>query len=258
MTVNGINIGPIFYNGDLTVRRQVRFLLWFLFIGCLFGFIVLCAYPIRDSRIRISMLFLVMIIWLSSLGLIWRSRKIRFGYLILTGCAILFLCMPSRTIRVHDLRACYVQSLQRYTSVDYMWGAESWMGIDCSGLIRQGFIDALWIYGLKTFNGALVRKGLVLWMYDSSAKALRDGYHSTTNKIAEAESINSLDSNQLEPGDFVVIKSGAHCLAYLGDRKWIQADPSAKKVVINQAPVTDSGWFEMPVCIMRWSAIESK
>jgi hypothetical protein len=188
--------------------------------------------------------------------MVWARRKLRWTFLGLTAGFFLFLCMPARSIPIDDFRACYVYCLQRYESVSYLWGAEGRTAIDCSGLIRQGYIDALWSYGLRTFNGALVREGLLLWIHDCSAKALRDGYRLWTRQVMEAGSINSLDGSTLEPGDFAVTRNGVHCLAYLGDGKWIQADPVARKVVINRMPVADSAWFEAPVCIMRWSVMD--
>jgi hypothetical protein len=238
------------------MKIKGRFLACLAGIFSLFGFIVLCIFPVRDTFIRISIIILAVMIWLSVLCLIWAKKKGRWIYLGLTAGFFLFLCMPSRSIQRDKFRDCYVHCLKRYESVEYLWGAESWMAIDCSGLIRQGYIDALWIYGLKTFNGAMVREGLLIWGYDSSAKALRDGYRSKTKPILEVRSLNSFDSNQIKPGDFAVIRSGVHCLAYLGDDTWIQADPAVKKVVINHVPA-DSAWFEAPACIMRWSVIEN-
>jgi hypothetical protein len=233
-----------------------RFLVYLAGIISLFGFIALCIFPIRDTFIRISICILAVMIWLSVLCLIWVKKKIRWTFLGLTGSVFLFLCMPSHSIPSDKFRDCYVHCLKRYESVDYLWGAESWAAIDCSGLIRQGYIDALWVYGLKTFNGAMIREGLLVWAYDSSAKALRDGYRLKTVQVMEVRSLNSLDSSQIKPGDFAVIRSGVHCLAYLGDNTWIQADPAVKKVVINHVPA-NSSWFEASACIMRWSMMEN-
>jgi hypothetical protein len=52
-------------------------------------------------------------------------------------------------------------------------------------------------------------------------------------------------------GDMAVTNGGAHILAYLGDRKWIQADPSANKVIVESIP-SNNGWFKRRVNIVRW------
>ena len=219
----------------------------------LFGLVVQFLFPVRTSLIRLSFLLLIMSSWLCIFCLSRpksKIRKILLGFIIFV---ILFCCMPSRQINQVNLRKEYVNSLYRYESRPYVWGAENFFAVDCSGLIRQGFIDANVCYGLKTFNGALVREAILLWWYDSSAKAMRDGYRGRTIRIMDATNVNELDHDRILPGDFAVTQNGVHRLAYLGDGRWIQADPNPHKVVIGKVPVEDSGWFKTSVYIMRWS-----
>ena len=222
----------------------------------LFGLAILLICPIRNTLIKLGILSFIMIAWVCVLCLIYFKRKMRYAFLGLTVLSILFCCMPSRQINQADLREDYVRALCRYESRPYKWGAENFFAVDCSGLIRQGFIDANFLYGMKTLNGALVREALLLWWYDSSAKALRDEYRGRTLKVIKTDCINELDHHQIFPGDFAVTQNGVHCLAYLGEGRWIQADPAVHKVRIDSVPVEDSSWFRQPIYIMRWSEFE--
>lgn len=65
---------------------------------------------------------------------------------------------------------------------------------------------------------------------------------------------SSSSAERLEPGDFAVTSDGVHVLAYLGDRRWIQADPAAGEVVVDETP-SDDRWFRAPVHVMRWVAL---
>lgn len=213
--------------------------------------------PIRNTSIKLGIVVLVLALWALILSLNWRKRKLRNVLLGFMAFLVLFCCMPPRKINESKLREQYVRSLRFYESRPYIWGAENFLAVDCSGLIRQGYIDANIIYGLKTFNGALVRKAILIWWYDSSAKAMRDEYRGRTKRYIESPAINQLDHSRILPGDFAVTRSGIHCLAYLGDGNWIQADPSPNKVTISKIPVENSGWFQQPIYIMRWSELEN-
>jgi hypothetical protein len=84
---------------------------------------------------------------------------------------------------------------------------------------------------------------------------MRDEYRGRTIQYLRSSSINQLDHARILPGDFAVTQNGAHCLAYLGDGNWIQADPNPHKVTISKVPVEDSGWFRHPIYIMQWAEL---
>lgn len=237
---------------------SLRLTVWSVLGLALFGLGVLVLFPIRSSFIRLGFLLLIGCCWVCGFCLVWRKRKLRYLMLGMTLFVVGFCCMPSRPVNQGELRDAVVRSLLRYEGRPYLWGAENIVAVDCSGLIRQGFIDAAVLYGLKTFDGALVREGLLLWWYDSSAKAMRDGYRGRTVRLMSADSINALDHRGILPGDFAVTQNGIHCLAYLGEGRWIQADPGPYKVVVGQAPVENSAWFQAPVSVMRWSVFDKE
>jgi hypothetical protein len=159
----------------------------------------------------------------------WKRKRIRYLPFVIALLTIVFIFIPGRTGDKGRLRIQYAKCLEKYEGVRYIWGGETTFGIDCSGLVRKGLIDALFYEGIKTFNSALIRNSLFLWWNDCSAKSLKDGYRNFTTPLFDAESVNSIKPGQLETGDIAVTSDGVHVLAYLGDNEWIEADPGNKK-----------------------------
>ena len=116
-------------------------------------------------------------------------------------------------------------------------------------------MNAMFARGVRTLDGGLVRSAIDLWWNDCSAQALGEGYRSLTTHVADTRSLNELDHTLVTPGDLAVTQSGVHILAYLGDGHWIQADPGAGKVITLPAPARN-GWFQSPMKIVRWRALE--
>jgi len=154
------------------------------------------------------------------------------------------------------LRSDYISGLQRYNGVTYYWGGESFRGIDCSGLIRRGLIDALFRRGLRTFDAGLVRRAISLWWHDCTASALGEQHRGLTVRLFDTPSVNVLDHSKVLPGDLAVTKSGIHIMAYLGHHHWIEADPGAGRVITVTAPSADNPWFNDPMNIIRWSILQ--
>ena len=151
-----------------------------------------------------------------------------------------------------------MRALKSYEGTPYVWGGENRRGIDCSGLIRSAMIDANWQRGLKTCNPALLRQAFSLWWHDSSALAMKQEYRGQTRLLFTSRSLNETDYTRLQPGDIAVTQSGAHVLAYLGDRTWIEADPNAlfgDRVIQVQVP-TRNAWFRTPMSLMRWRQLQ--
>jgi hypothetical protein len=168
---------------------------------------------------------------------------------------ILFPVLPGHAVNAEQLRAHYLHSLNIYEGTTYTWGGENQQGIDCSGLVRKGFICANLKQGLLTLNGTQIREACSLWWYDSSALAMRDQYRGKTILQFKAPDINSLDHSRLLPGDIAVTESGVHTLVFIGETTWMQADPGRGAVQYEYVPVTDNGYFTMPVHILRWELL---
>jgi cell wall-associated NlpC family hydrolase len=160
--------------------------------------------------------------------------------------------LPGHAVDPELLAADYSRALRCFRGVRYVWGGESFLGIDCSGLVRKGLIWGRLMHGLRTVNGRPVRNAIDLWWHDCSALALRDGYRGWTAELFRHKNIEDADHSLLKPGDLAVTDDGVHIMAYLGNHRWIEADPDAKKVIEVVLP-TDNHWFKVPVVFIRWN-----
>lgn len=170
------------------------------------------------------------------------------------GGAILFLKDdPDRAA----LRATLVSELERQEGRDYVWGGEGWAGVDCSGLPRRAFRLACVHRGLGGHSPFLGKLAIENWLFDASARAMKDEYRDSTYRLGlTANSIRELDHQPLKPGDMAVTTNGVHMLAYLGDDRWIQADPGVLEVTVEDASNSTNPWMNTPVEIIRWSVLE--
>jgi hypothetical protein len=236
---------------DCISRRQV-FRLWCV---AWFLLVVILIQPLGYSLERLATVLLIVGVWAGSFYLGWQRLPVRIGTLVLTFSVILLLILPGRSVDARSLRAEYVQAMQGYTGTPYVWGGENHVGIDCSGLVREGLIQANFRAGITTLNPSLVRQGLAMWWFDLSALALRDGERGWTKRLFPADSINSIDPAKLLPGDLAATADGVHILAYIGDKKWIEADPTERKVIVVSIPDPINYWFGVPVYILRWQQL---
>jgi len=217
--------------------------------------LVLLIQPENRGILRLGVLALFFGQLLSGAVLFWKQKAIRYGLAALLIITLLPLALPSRAVNQEKLREAYINSLKPYDGTTYIWGGENRVGIDCSGLVRRGFIAAALKQGLAEFNGNLVRKACSLWWYDASAEAMRDEYRGESVVLLEAPDLNSLDHSRLLPGDFAVTRNGVHTLVYIGDNTWMQADPGRGRAQYEKIPVHDSGWFTTPVVLLRWRVL---
>jgi len=219
-------------------------------------FFSVALFPLSNQLTRLGGAGLATGIWLGLLLLTWQHRRVRNFLVALTISAALFLALPiQRRSDVALLRQDYVQSLQRYTGVPYCWGGESFKGIDCSGLIRRGLIDALFCRGLRPFEPQLIRYSIQLWWHDCTANDLGNAHPGRTDYLFDIPGINSVEESRLKLGDLAVTRNGSHILAYLGRSNWIEADPGEGRVVAVPAP-SNNPWFNTPMKIMRWSVLQ--
>jgi hypothetical protein len=235
------------------MTTRVQWLLWLTALGFL---VASALFPVGYRITRIATLVLAFVVWLGVIALLWQRRPLRFSLLAITILAVGFLILPSRGTPPADiLRADYVSGLRRYDGVTYYWGGESSRGIDCSGLVRRGLIDALLGRGVRTFDAGLVRRAISLWWHDCTAKALGEQHRGLTVRLLDTPSLNALDHSKLLPGDLAVTSNGVHIMAYIGDHRWIEADPGAGRVITVTAP-SDNPWFHGPMEIVRWSILQ--
>jgi hypothetical protein len=222
--------------------------------------VLVIAFPIRTNLTREAAIVLTALAWGTGLALF---RKSVSAWVITLACAGFLLwasLVPALPYDHEDLRGEYVRCLRAYDGAKYVWGGENGLGIDCSGLVRQGMVMATLRRGIMKSNAGLVRESAFLWWHDCSAERLGEGYGGRTHFLCAAPSLKELDYSRLRPGDIAVTESGVHTLAYLGGDVWIEADPSpeaGERVVQVSASHTRSAWFDVPMKILRWRCLAS-
>ena len=237
---------------SISISRRQIYLLWCL---ALFSLVVLLIQPISYAIMRLAIVLLIAAIWLGILYLWWRRLAVKITAAIISIFLLLFVISPNRSVNTEALRSEYIHQLHTYTGTPYVWGGENRMGIDCSGLVREGLIQANLQQGITTLNPTLVRQGLAMWWFDLSALALRDGERGWTKRLFKAESINKIDLTKLLPGDLAATVDGQHMLAYIGQNQWIEADPGYHKVMVVKVPDLANIWFGVPVYTLRWQQL---
>jgi len=230
---------------------------WLLWLAGFLWLLAVLLYPISSGATRAAGAGLSGLLALGLLGLWWRYRLLRWGllamYLLIAG----FLALPGRTTYNRpELRREIAQAGARYEGVRYVWGGESYLGVDCSGLVRRAAIEGTLTYGVRTLNPWLVRRAMWLWWNDCSAKELGCGAGGTARKVAAADSLRLWNDKNLHPGDFAITANGVHALLYLGDHVWLEADPADWKVVRLRTGSDSSIWLEVPVSVLRWKYLE--
>ncbi len=235
------------------VKTRLRWLLWLVVLSIFVG---VWLYPISTKYTRVCGVVLFIYVWFGLLALVWKNRALRFTSLTITALTVIFLLLPARTGRDEtELRSGYVAGLLRYEGTHYFWGGESPKGIDCSGLIRRGLVDSLFLRGVQTFDAGLIRHSLWLWWNDCTARELGEG-HGMTTPLLETPSINALDPAKISPGDIAVTTNGLHIMAYVGGNRWIEADPGQDRVIIVTVPSAENGWFRQPMKVVRWNILQ--
>ena len=214
-------------------------------------------WPVNSLSLRIGILLALFAIIAGSIVVVWKRRALLIPLVGIYAAIGLFLLLPGHPLEnSSELNEPYVEALLAYDGVPYVWGGESRFGMDCSGLVRKGFQNALLSKGLVTGNPFLVRGAIDIWWNDTTAAEIDRGYDGRTVHVTNCVKLNALDSAKLQPGDLAVSTSGTHVMAYLGGNEWIGADPGEMKVTIFRVPQARNGWFSCPMNIVRWNKIK--
>lgn len=236
----------------ISLHRLLKLFLVGFFLCAMAAFF----HPLHSSVTKLALLGSICICWLCSLILLRKYYVYRTILIVLPILACTPFLLPSRAIDATELRANYLQALARYEGSTYYWGGENMRGIDCSGLPRRSLRDALLRYGIAHGNGKAFRLAAEQWYYDTSAKALGEGYRSFTKNLAIEGTVQSIDNSTLKAGDLAVTKSGIHTMVYLGEGKWIQADPGIGAVATLHSRNDQNTWFDAPITMHRWSILD--
>lgn len=220
--------------------------------GLLVSLVGLWLTPVVSGVVRFGTLATIVLLWAAVLPLLWRRPVLRGLVVSLPLVVAVVAVLPARPLDVPELRRAYVRALGSYTGTRYVWGGESPFGIDCSGLVRRGLIDATLSESLRRLDPGLLRASLSLRWHDATARALRDGHRGLVSTYLESPSLREIDRRGLELGDLAVTQDGLHIMAHLGGGEWIEADPGAGKV-IRLHEGERSRWLAVPVVILRWN-----
>lgn len=232
--------------------RAISRMVWII---AFFTVIVAFFFPIRSTLLRGGIVAGGLFVWGAALFLFWKSVPVRVFCLALALAPALLLLVPDRPIHTEDLRNGYIAALQNYKGTRYIWGGETANGIDCSGLVRAALCVAELRQGVRTANMALVRKSASLWWNDGSAHDFAAGYQGRTIPLGRTQSLNHADYSVLLPGDLAITADGLHIMAFVGGKKWVEADPGAGQVVEVTVP-SDDQFFDMSMTLVRWRVLE--
>lgn len=234
---------------------MIRRLILILTIGSLVALIALNLDPVTTKLHRLAILFAIAGACFGPLILLWKSKAARVVFIALPLLLLAPFLLPGKDIERDALRDDYLKRIVSHEGIGYHWGGESRRGIDCSGLPRKALRDALLNQGLRNLNGTSTRLFLKHWWNDASAKALAEGHLGYAVPTGESGTIAAMNYGNLQPGDLAVTEDRRHVLIFLGDEKWIQADPGAETVTVANGRTGKSGWFAVPVTTHRWSVL---
>ena len=226
-------------------------------LGAVAGVCLIPLNPVNSKFLKLAWLCMIAGAWAGFLLLLWKRSYARIALFMLPIFLVIPFFLTGSGIDGNELRADYVRRMAAFEGANYYWGGESARGIDCSGLPRRAFRDALLSYGIRHADGSALRAYLEQWWFDASARALGEGYRDYTQSLNSTGTIREMDYTDLDPGDLAVTTSGIHMLAYFGDGKWIQADPAIGSVVVLEGRESENAWFRAPVTMHRWSLLQS-
>lgn len=211
--------------------------------------------PLHDGIMRYGLLLAMVLVWAGLLIVLWPARWWRFTSLALPLLLLLPLLMPGKPLDRERLRKDYLLGMRAFKGSSYVWGGESGRGIDCSGLPRRALRDALMKQAVKG-NAKAARLWMEQWWFDTSARAMMEGYRGFTRPVGITGTLPGIDLGKIEEGDLAVTGDGRHVLIYLGGGEWIQADPGPGRVIIAKPGVDDNPWFNSYVSIHRWCLLD--
>lgn len=222
----------------------------------LFILIYCASHPVHSKTTQLGLLFGAAGAWAGSMALFWKNQPLRIALLASPLILALPFFLPKSEIQTAQLRQLYVTQLKSFENTDYHWGGENSHGIDCSGLPRKALRNALLEYSFTTRSSSPLTLFGEQWIYDTSAKALSEGYRQQTFPLGLTGAIREIKYDKLLPGDIAVTTNGLHALVYLGDEQWIQADPNKGKVLTLNGYTDANRWFNTPVTMHRWSVLK--
>lgn len=155
---------------------------------------------------------------------------------------------PIRTSHA-DLQSASLQEAMGYLNAPYVWGGESHLGIDCSGLPRAALRQATLRLFFENRDPALLRVFAFNWLIDVPAKGMLAGRGNDV--VASAKSILELPTEARVTGNLVATADGTHVMMVVDERHVIEADPAIGHVVKLEISDKSSPWTTRPVVALR-------
>ena len=195
--------------------------------------LILFFFPVRTTIIRGIIILLIAMPLIYLIKNYW--SKFYIGKALLTGTIILLIWGITTFTLVPINQKTFIQHVQSYENVPFVWGGENSFGLDCSGLIRQSL--------LKTYLSQYrIGSAFQIWFIDCPAKHLSTKYSNILREYKKAVLIKKVTNLNIPLGTLAVTTTGNHVLAYVGNNSWAQASPDDMKVTIKNYSENDP-WF---------------
>lgn len=208
-------------------------------------------HPVDNTLARLALLACLGLVLAGGILWIWSRKACRWAALLIVAVFGTLVLVPVGPVPdASRLRTHFVKRLEENLGKPFVWGAENRRAMDCSGLIRYSMRGAMRTELLATGNPRLLHLLVKAWWLDRAARDFLWPWNGLAAPVLKAATTPAVDLGQLVPGDVAVTGYGSHILAYLGDNRWIQADPERGRVVVDTAPVAQ-GWYKFPVEALR-------
>lgn len=218
--------------------------------GC--GLALLISRPVATGISRATELICAVMVIGCLLNWVWPKRPVRFAVFGALGAGILFFACPfGPMVKPEDERAAIIAAAKTYAGTRYVWGGESSRGIDCSGLIRCAYRDAAVTLAIRHFSPPLARRATGLWWRDQAARDFENSGAIAGRRIAVLPTLRGETPASVLPGDVAIVGDGLHVLLYLGEQRWIQADPSSHTVHEDDSRTSRNIWLNGTATILR-------
>jgi cell wall-associated NlpC family hydrolase len=113
------------------------------------------------------------------------------------------------------------------------------------------YIDAAMSSAWRDISPAHLRRALHLWLRDQGASNFENNAPIEGKRIVTLPSIKGRTPKTILPGDLAIVGDGIHVLLYLGENRWIQADPSSSTVHEDDTSNGQISWFNGKAVILR-------
>lgn len=243
----------------LSFRALCAWITGILLLGCGIGVRVSPMTGHVRVLLAVTLLFSLFTAFVYLFSVIGRRPTTVWPAVFFIALFVVWGVLGSKPPDTTALREVYYKRLHAFVGTPFVWGGETNVGIDCSGLARAALWHAMVREGIKEANPRLLGSKLWnFWWHDVSASDIDEGKYGYTQVIGHADKLAGFDTDVLKIGDMAVA-SGTHVMIYYGKGQWIEASPGDGKVVVNRAPADSKrGYFQVPVRLIRWRIFEEE